>query len=302
MSEAGSILRLISCNETSATALRRAILTHFDSNNSKCTSKLSINNKYFAASVTLLTAGVVETNECTTSWIEDGILLIFPEDKGVSNFDACVKAFDDSKDADYGDTLRLCTALNSGDNAGKRDEKAYEKEYGRRVLWCLDHGFEYVEACDLSDISVGHDAREKEGFARVAEAIGSTIWTSAKMHPRGNAVSSKPAVPFVAAVVPKVDNGNTANIIEESSDGAGDDSVKTKPKEFIDDTKNESAFDSFEKLMGEAKAVREEALGGNLPDEVRRQRAEETAMKLVDLLGSMDLDDDDDDSSTESET
>jgi hypothetical protein len=49
----------------------------------------------------------------------------------------------------------------------------------------LDHGYEYVEA-DLTEYgrSLGHSNREKEGFARIVEAVGNTVWSTAKMHPR----------------------------------------------------------------------------------------------------------------------
>jgi hypothetical protein len=45
--------------------------------------------------------------------------------------------------------------------------------YTRRVLWCLDHGYEYVQV-DLMEYgrSIGHSDREKEGFARIVEAVG----------------------------------------------------------------------------------------------------------------------------------
>jgi len=114
-----------------------------------------------------------------------------------------------------------------------------------------------------------------------------------------------PPVNDVAAVVSKVaiavddDNNVSGNTCTYS---ARTTTTETEPIEFIDDTQTANALDSLEQLMGEAAAVRKEAMSGNLPDEVRRQRAEETAMKLVNLLGSMDFGDEeeeeDDDDST----
>jgi len=51
-----------------------------------------------------------------------------------------------------------------------------------RVTSCGAWIVEYVEA-DLSEkgISSGHDARDKEGFARIVEAISGTVWSSAVM-------------------------------------------------------------------------------------------------------------------------
>jgi hypothetical protein len=82
-----------------------------------------------------------------------------------------------------GDLLRLCVGVtyrNPLATCSHHDVKLYEKEYSRRVLWCLDHGFEYVEV-DLSEAGKqqGHDERDKEGFARVVEALAGTVWTSA---------------------------------------------------------------------------------------------------------------------------
>ena len=61
---------------------------------------------------------------------------------------------------------------------------ASEEEYSKRVLWCSDNGYEYIEA-DISSngILVGHEEREKENFARAIEAIEGTIWSSAVKNP-----------------------------------------------------------------------------------------------------------------------
>ncbi|CAM9813568.1 unnamed protein product, partial [Phaeothamnion confervicola] len=51
---------------------------------------------------------------------------------------------------------------------------------GRRrayLDWCLDHGFEYIEA-DCTDAAAGGGRREKEGVPRVLEAFQSNMWTN----------------------------------------------------------------------------------------------------------------------------
>jgi hypothetical protein len=85
-----------------------------------------------------------------------------------------------------GELLRLCVGV-SVNNAGgttpqNNNTKEYEAEYARRILWCLDRGYEYVEV-DLSPegVSTGHDVRDKDGFARVVEAVCGTVWSSAVM-------------------------------------------------------------------------------------------------------------------------
>ncbi|KAG5186877.1 hypothetical protein JKP88DRAFT_348069 [Tribonema minus] len=61
-----------------------------------------------------------------------------------------------------------------------------EMERRREVYihWCLDHGFEYIEAnCCRPDL--GGDTREKEGVPRVVEALQSTAWASIGAPGRG---------------------------------------------------------------------------------------------------------------------
>ena len=86
-----------------------------------------------------------------------------------------------------GELLRLCVSIgqqrvayNNGTTQHLSD-KEYEEEYSRRILWCLDHGYEYIEIPDLTDTSQGHDVRDKDGFARLIEAISGTVWTAAIM-------------------------------------------------------------------------------------------------------------------------
>jgi hypothetical protein len=83
-----------------------------------------------------------------------------------------------------GELLRLCVGVSvyAGGTTPQNNTKEYEAEYARRILWCLDRGYEYVEV-DLSPegVTVGHDVRDKEGFARVVEAVCGTVWSSAVM-------------------------------------------------------------------------------------------------------------------------
>jgi hypothetical protein len=82
-----------------------------------------------------------------------------------------------------GDLLRLCVGVSLGEyTAEELRGKDHEKEYSRRILWCLDNGYEYIEA-DLSKDGQmkGHDERDKDGFARIVEAIEGTVWSSAVM-------------------------------------------------------------------------------------------------------------------------
>ena len=160
------------------------------SSNDKVT-QLSISNRYFDATVALCPLSLVEVESTTDQQQEkegkeDGILLVF-DDSSKDAFDVLAGLHGTAASSGQdGDLLRLCVGVVTPTSTATmaKDTKEYEDEYSRRVLWCLDHGYEFVEAVDLSPegIQQGHDAREKEGFARVVEAVQGTVWSSANMH------------------------------------------------------------------------------------------------------------------------
>ena len=158
-------------------------------------STLRISNKYFSAHVRLQDIGSAMFTDDTK---EDGVILVF--DALVSNpdrptthdqlsfgvtFDSLPMAHEKTESMDgAGDLLRLCVGVTLTPPSSPQDlrgQKA-DAEYSRRILWCLDRGYEYVEA-DLSadGLLKGHGDRDKEGFARIVEAIQGTVWSSAIM-------------------------------------------------------------------------------------------------------------------------
>jgi hypothetical protein len=76
-------------------------------------------------------------------------------------------------------------------------------EYSRRVLWCLDRGYEYVSV-DLSShgMTTGFDVRDKDGYARVIEAIETCMWSCRVMKGSspGGGVQSSSSVQHQCAV------------------------------------------------------------------------------------------------------
>uniref|UniRef100_A0A7S0CFD9 Uncharacterized protein n=1 Tax=Proboscia inermis TaxID=420281 RepID=A0A7S0CFD9_9STRA len=142
---------------------------------------LHISNRYFNATVDVRLVSEEDSNVETK---EDGIILAF--DGSSSQFNELSFHHDRStKIHQCGDLLRLCVGVTRGTEQQQQvNSKAYENEYSRRILWCLDNGYEYIENCDISEGGrlVGHDEREKEGFARVIEALAGTVWSSAVMH------------------------------------------------------------------------------------------------------------------------
>ena len=212
-----SILRIgpIDSENGNASRLRDAIARHFqcggenrprrDENNFATT--MTISNRYFDASILLLgldesiDAAVEKAGAMPSSSIrheEDGILLVFDASvrgDGLASFDSLGRVHATAIRSDRaGDLLRLCVGTYNSHDGGPSPStsdgsKGGEAEYSRRVLWCLDRGYEYVEA-DVSKegLERGHDERDKDGFARVVEAVGTCMWSSRVMKKRGDVV------------------------------------------------------------------------------------------------------------------
>ena len=288
----GSILRFVACSESLIECARNAILRHFDGNNGTVSKGkvLNLQNKYFEADIACLDV----KDSSFHNWIEDGIIMVFSDESSLA-FDAIKDLVEQLLSENVGDTLRLCMSIKSDNKTGVQTNKnEYESEYSRRVLWCLDYGFEYVEKCDLSvkGVTLGHDEREKEGFARVIEAVSSTIWSSAKKQPKKTSSS----ISDVGA--DQVDNIARSGAIHNVIDGEFN-IVDVQKSQETKERSQEEAMDDLERLMKEARSIREEAKGGNIPDSIRRQRAEDTALKLMELFDSLDFEEDNGESSDE---
>ena len=194
-------------NDCHATVIREAILSRFQeedgaSNTTSTTSTtstntnektaLTISNRYFDANVMLLGMNESHTTNLNNEEeeviaIEDGIMLIFDASLSTS-FDILSTHHTTAvSNSQAGELLRLCIGTSYGPSPLSNGTKSSEEEYSRRVLWCLDHGYEYVEV-DLTKEGMkrGFNDRDKDGFARVIEAIGSCMWSSHVMKPRNN--------------------------------------------------------------------------------------------------------------------
>jgi hypothetical protein len=196
-------------NNLSAQLLRNAITSFFqktnvddDNDNSrKSDSRFVIRNKYFSANIDLKGTGNQQEEEAPKDVMEDGLILVFDavrsnpdrrdEDGSTGVLAGSGTTFDSLQSAHEtalskntcGDLLRLCVGASLAElSPSEIRGKDHEKEYSRRILWCLDNGYEYIEA-DLSEAGKdkGHDSRDKDGFARIVEAIEGTVWSSAAM-------------------------------------------------------------------------------------------------------------------------
>lgn len=191
-------------NNLSAQLLRNAITSFFqktnvdgNDDNRKSDSRFVIRNKYFSANIDLKDTDNQQEEDAPKDVMEDCLILVFdavrsnPDRRDEDGSGPSGTTFDSLQSAHQtalsknacGDFLRLCVGVSLAElSSSEIRGKDHEKEYSRRILWCLDNGYEYIEA-DLSEAGKekGHDSRDKDGFARIVEAIEGTVWSSAAM-------------------------------------------------------------------------------------------------------------------------
>jgi len=281
---------------------------------------LPISNKYFTANVLLEDIETEEKEEATT---EDSVILVFgmlasnPDRSGVpgTTFDSLQAVHEQAQAKNTcGDLLRLCvgvtlTILSPQEARGEK----HEEEYSKRIMWCLDHGYEYVEA-DLSQEgqSKGHEDRDKDGFARIVEAIQGTVWSGAIMKERqasnlqasydedANAIKEEDENPYVPPDPSIMGLGNTDG---ESNSASASEKTPTTPsrsaqmEQLRQEIDEEKVFDEMESVLREASRIREQSKCGTLTDEERRAKAESAALRLVDLMNNFGMEEGDDDNS-----
>mmetsp|Transcript_18760 Transcript_18760/g.46472 ORF Transcript_18760/g.46472 Transcript_18760/m.46472 type:complete len:347 (-) Transcript_18760:68-1108(-) len=334
-----SIVRIgpmVTTEVSSAQLLRTALVSHWkqqqpsseEGETSADENKLlPISNKYFDANVLLEDMEQAASSiEATNATKEDAVILVFdmlasnPDRSGVpgTTFDSlqAVHAKAQANDT-CGDLLRLCVGvtLTSLSPQEARGEK-HEAEYSRRILWCLDHGYEYVEA-DLSQEgqAKGHDDRDKDGFARIVEAIQGTVWSGAVMKERqatklqatynedANAIKQQdaenPYVPPDPSLMSIPKDGETA-----TAAAPGTPSRNAEIERLRQEIDEDKVFDEMETVLREASRIREQSKCGQLTDEERRAKAESAALRLVDLMNQFGMEDgeqEDDNSIADSE-
>ena len=141
---------------------------------------------------------------------------------------------------------------------------------------CLEHGFEYIEADLCAPVST-EGTREKEGVARVVEAMEATSWRSIVLRERGH------RAPETA--------GLSTSGAEESCLSVGAEGAEmSEPAEGLEVEKGvvetEKSVDELEAIFDKVREVR--ASAGQVSDSERRKRAAETALRLAKALGVLD--------------
>lgn len=323
MSSVTSVLRLGPAEANSSTELvRNALVAHFSATKESDAPKhtLCLSNRYFSAQVLLRDVGSLDDTEL---YKEDGVVLVFDDDRAsmrksgmtTTSFDRLALVHQQAEEVHQcGELLRLCIGVRLG--AFEKNGKEYENEYSRRVLWCLDRGYEYVEA-DMSDegMAQGHDERDKDGFARIVEAIASTVWSSAQMEKKKQTELKKSyqedkqllskqeeEEEESPAYVPP-DPSNFPEITTTTTDADEKELAKRQQailneakleseavsQQDIDQTQQEKAFASLESVIQEAQRIRDASVSGRLSDDERRQRASDAATLMMGLMNQLDF-------------
>jgi hypothetical protein len=229
-----SVLR-IGPSGDKATILKSALLSYFqqasdEPSNPELPNQMALKNKYFTANILLHELGhdLPNTNydddAALSLYKEDGVMLVFdalqcnPDIANGSSFDT----LHDVHDPTAGDLLRLCVGISLGNCSATelRGTKDPEGEYSKRIMWCLDRGYEYAEV-DLSadGQAAGHSERDKEGFARLIEAIQGTVWSSAVMKPRKTAAQQVEEAEAAAAKAKEESKTNGSSTPSEGDKG-----------------------------------------------------------------------------------
>ena len=330
----------------SAKLLREAVLSYFarkQPSSSTDSNTLTIANKYFQAKVLLQELGTTtlpSKDDASSSLLqEDGVLLVFDSLKSnpdltiatgigdtTESFDALAAVHDQAEaQGTCGDLLRMVVgvSLSSGLSPQELRGTNHEAEYSRRILFCLDRGYEYVEV-DLSQEgqAKGHDDREKEGFARVIEAFEGTVWSSAVMSKSKtqelkesyqeeaekvvqdtNEEEENPYEPPDPSKFAPVSSPNDKNLNnQEKKEPIDPTDMLLDPEQassediqkLRQDMEAEQVFEQMEGLLRQANRVREQSKAGALTDDERRQRAGDAATALMNLMSAFGLDDEDD--------
>jgi hypothetical protein len=277
--------------------------------------ELYLSNKYFTAIISLQD---LQARANISNRTEDGVILVFDEylsnlqtaaSPARSTFNAVTSHFEallqqDDPTTTPGDMLRLCVGVILEPLHSQWSEnKEYEAEYSRRVLWCLDHGFEYVLA-EISPDAVqrGHDERDKEGFARIVEAIHGTIWSSAVTKNRKKAAAGAAIAALSTSTttpLSTMDHHTAKNIraTAPSAELAANDNgvAATLPPPQGDPPD----ADAFDEALQEARRIREVSQVTDLSDEARRKRASDAAKLVLSMMNEMGMDDDDEEEEQE---
>ena len=155
-----------------------------------------------------------------------------------------------------------------------------------------DHGYEYVEA-DLTPAGIAgadHGSRDKEGFARVVEAVGGTVWSGSVSKKRSGGGGGTWTGEEVAPARPSSEAGPAAPVASVGDTGRDPFALLPEAEDGDDEEDDRGVFEDLERVMLEAGRVRAEARGGAMSDADRRRRASDAAIALAEVMDRLGLD------------
>ena len=267
---------------------------------------LSVTNTYFDAYVQLTSHSTTSITAATNSEPVEGLIVTYKpgddealimkfmeekffenvQDFGEDDAEAptpTITTADSPSSKKWGSELRMLVCLVSSE----AEETAItslspisdndDQEDASLKFAALMHSFEYcVARVDTDGIKLGHESREKEGFARIIEAVEMTMWGS-KVDKVRETKSQPQEEETVAEAVQAV-----------QSDTDKIDSLLPPPPP-IEEALNSKNMDDLERLMSSVSQIREMSLNnGFANDDDRRKAASDTAAKLMGLLQLME--------------
>jgi Alpha and gamma adaptin binding protein p34 len=348
-----SLLRIGGPHTDATQLLQNAIWQYFQRSKTKTNEKTNsipdrsremifqLENKYFTANVQLTNLKDQESSTNTDKAnnqhyaAEDGIIIVFdaieynPDYFNGSSFHDLQTIVSDESNRNSQESssssssnylLQLCVGISiqSIETPEQWRGKNHEDEYSKRILWCLDHGYEYIEA----DISYdgqrkGHDDRDKDGFARIIEAIEGTVWSSAIQNKNRTSTtiettiktqlttqSRHPATTIVPSSLTSPNPFLSSQPSHHDIDTDDDDDVYLQEPETPEEalkreqhSQESKAYTELESLMKEANRIRYMSQRGDLTDDDRRARAAHAATLMMNLMDQMGLNEEQDDCS-----
>ncbi len=283
---------------------------------------LHLDTKYYTADAAVRVRSLHDDDEQQEEADEpDAVVLVFAAADAASL--AAAQRWAAARTAPAADVQLLvankCDALVSRPAGGAAAER--EGLYGGAAVpaaaaWCLDNGFEYVEAAagaPAADAALCLDG-DRQGVARVREALEAHAWPGLSLKGRGGCaaataggaeaagsvepadgsgdevVAPPQASQLAAAAAARGGCANTAAALGTGASlGRGQSSARSSSggdddeEEEEDEGKLEENVESFEQLMSQLQGARERL--AKLPDSERRAQAAALAMRFAAMLG-----------------
>ena len=173
------------------------------------------------------------------------------------------------------------------------------------VDWCLEHRAEMIES-NLEDVFATHDSREKQGHARMHEALSAVQWVTMVLKQQRKEVIVEERVERIVEEE-KTESASESETAPKSAPipvlsassaqqvSPSDDLDKTESNVFWDAMQSvvdgggedggDTGLDGLSNLVSQARAVRRAGEQGTMSVEERHQNAMRVALQLASAMG-----------------